>query len=192
VKPKPKPKLSTKRLTALPPVEPLREMVEFKTSPVWLNLGSGSTRYEGWLNVDVRSEVNPDHVADVVDLPFRDESVDLIYASHILEHMKDCRPLEEWHRVLKIGGRLIVAVPDILQAAAFLDAGIWDAKYFQANVYGSQVYGHDQKYFTHHQAFTSKLLIAEMTRYFTAVALGCDGTPRQPCYGEVVVQGTKN
>ena len=42
-----------------------------------------------------------------------DRSFDFVYASHILEHMRDPgKALLNWWRVLKPGGFLIVAVPD--------------------------------------------------------------------------------
>ncbi len=52
--------------------------------------------------------------ADVQEkLPFADLSQDCIIARHILEHCMDqVETLKNWNRVLKIGGRLIVAVPD--------------------------------------------------------------------------------
>lgn len=52
--------------------------------------------------------------ADVQEpLPFPDNSQDTIISRHILEHCLDVvETLKNWSRVLKIGGRLIVAVPD--------------------------------------------------------------------------------
>lgn len=52
--------------------------------------------------------------ADKLDM-FEDDSVDLIYSCHILEHFGRHQienVLKEWYRVLKIGGILRVAVPD--------------------------------------------------------------------------------
>lgn len=41
-----------------------------------------------------------------------DESFDYVYSSHCLEHMRDVRvALENWFRVVKKGGYLIVAIP---------------------------------------------------------------------------------
>ncbi len=57
-------------------------------------------------------------VADVVSdadkpLPFGDMSKDTIIARHILEHLLDTvSTLKEWNRILKMGGRMIIAVPD--------------------------------------------------------------------------------
>jgi predicted SAM-dependent methyltransferase len=56
-------------------------------------------------------------------IPFPDNSVELIYSSHVLEHFSYPIPmidlLRECHRILKVGGTLSVAVPD---ARIFLDA----------------------------------------------------------------------
>lgn len=50
---------------------------------------------------------------DCRDLPFKDGRLDFLHGSHILEDFQDWRPvLAEWDRVLKIGGFLIIAVPD--------------------------------------------------------------------------------
>lgn len=46
-------------------------------------------------------------------LPFVNNSLDFVYSSHLLEDYADWNPvLDEWVRVLKPGGRLIILVPD--------------------------------------------------------------------------------
>lgn len=46
-------------------------------------------------------------------LPFADLSVDTIIARHILEHITDTiETLWNWNRILKIGGRLLISVPN--------------------------------------------------------------------------------
>lgn len=60
---------------------------------------------------------------DIRSLPYEDSSVDAIYASHVLEHIPrgDTRnAVKEWARVLKPGGWIRVAVPDINYAAQLL------------------------------------------------------------------------
>lgn len=51
-------------------------------------------------------------------IPTRSESFDMVYMSHVIEHLGDFQTLrhalEEIHRVLKPGGHLIVAFPDYL------------------------------------------------------------------------------
>jgi ubiquinone/menaquinone biosynthesis C-methylase UbiE len=50
--------------------------------------------------------------ADAMRLPFRDASFDLVIALDILEHLPDDQAaLNEFHRILKPGGRVIATVP---------------------------------------------------------------------------------
>lgn len=69
---------------------------------------------QGFKTVDLRA--GADYQRDASDLSiFDDGSVDMIYASNILEHwsLQDTvKVLKEWARVLKKGGKLYVSVPD--------------------------------------------------------------------------------
>jgi predicted SAM-dependent methyltransferase len=72
-----------------------------------------------------------DHVADVRALPFIETgTIDLIYASHVLEHFgrrEHLEVLREWHRVLKPGGVLRLSVPDFAACAAlYYEQGLVD------------------------------------------------------------------
>jgi ubiquinone/menaquinone biosynthesis C-methylase UbiE len=81
-----------------------------------LNLGCGELLIPGFINCDL---YNPkaDVKCDVKSLPYEDNSVDEIYASHIIEHFdffEALKVLQEWKRVLKVGGKLVVETPDLL------------------------------------------------------------------------------
>jgi predicted SAM-dependent methyltransferase len=83
-----------------------------------VNLGSGDVPLEGFVNVDaLPGAPGVDVVADISErLPFDDGSVDLIYASHVLEHFSTADVpglLSDWRRVLRDGGTLLIAVPDL-------------------------------------------------------------------------------
>lgn len=53
-----------------------------------------------------------DHKVDIQKLPFPDQSFDVVYASHVLEHIRDdIKALSEIHRVLKADGIAILPVP---------------------------------------------------------------------------------
>lgn len=83
---------------------------------VYVNLGCGANTSEEFINVDTRPMPHIHHIHEVEHLPmFADGSVDLLYASHLLEHVprKNVHTtLKEWHRVLKAGGILRFGVHD--------------------------------------------------------------------------------
>lgn len=69
-----------------------------------LHLGCGKRYLPGFVHVDQVKHDHVDHVCDVRQLPFEDESVDLIYASHVIEYFDQHEVvgvLKEWRRVLK-------------------------------------------------------------------------------------------
>ncbi len=84
---------------------------------VMLNLGCCSKKLPGFINVDIRSEVQPDIVDNAFTLEkFDDESIDLIYCCHMLEHLsydESCQALYVWYTKLKKGGILRLSVPDL-------------------------------------------------------------------------------
>ena len=59
----------------------------------------------------------PDFICDITEkLPFKENSVDLIFSRETLEHLtyrELINHLIECHKVLKIGGRLRISVPDL-------------------------------------------------------------------------------
>lgn len=82
----------------------------------FVNLGCGTTNHPAFINVDAYP-YNHVHFIHAIDkLPmFDDGSVDLIYASHCLEHFKYQQidtVLREWAKKLKPGGILRLSVPD--------------------------------------------------------------------------------
>ena len=99
---------------------------------VKLNLASHGDNIPGFINIDFHDQ-SADLHADVTNLPFPDNSAEVIYASHILEHMRMgdyeaalanplnqrtvLETLAEWKRVLKPGGTLEIKVPDFNKCA---------------------------------------------------------------------------
>jgi len=82
-----------------------------------VNLGCGKRYHPEWINVDFYSDV-PEVMAHDLSggIPFQDESFDVVYHSHLIEHfsktgalrfMKDC------YRVLKTHGIIRVVAPDL-------------------------------------------------------------------------------
>jgi len=81
-----------------------------------LHLGCGRRYIPGFVHVDAVEYEHVDYVHVVERLPmFAENSADLIYTCHVLEHFRRSElraVLREWLRVLKPGGLLRTAVPD--------------------------------------------------------------------------------
>jgi len=81
-----------------------------------LHLGCGKRFAPGFIHIDAIDYPHVDHVCAIDNLSFIEEnSVELIYNCHVLEHYKRReteRVLREWFRVLRPGGTLRISVPD--------------------------------------------------------------------------------
>lgn len=86
--------------------------------------------------------------ADICDLPFKDDTFDVILCNHVLEHIpNDTKAIQELFRVMKPGGWGIFQIPqDINRAKTFEDDSITDKKE-RARVFGQydhvRIYGRD-------------------------------------------------
>lgn len=114
-----------------------------------LHLGCFHKKIHGYINVDIREDVNPDIVDDICVLnKFKTESVDEIYSCHVLEHTNRSdskKVIKRWYDVLKPGGLLRVSVPD-LQATFEHYICYKDLDVLQALLYGSQKHPYDFHY----------------------------------------------
>ena len=108
--------------------------------PIKLNLGCGSVRPKGWINTDSSLnahlqrmpligrfaqkmlktvEYNNNNVVYMnlnKPWPYKNNSVDIVYASHLFEHLTLASAglfLKESHRCLKPGGVIRIVVPDL-------------------------------------------------------------------------------
>jgi predicted SAM-dependent methyltransferase len=90
-----------------------------------LHLGCGKRDFgPEWFHID---GAEYPHVGshDITRLNFPDNTVDLIYASHVIEYFdrEEIFPLlAEWRRVLKPGGILRLAVPDFTAISLYYEA----------------------------------------------------------------------
>lgn len=78
------------------------------------NLGAGKIRWPGWRTVD--SDTKADVTCDLRRLTLPDASADRLVAIHVLEHLYpwETKPmLLEWKRVLKVGGQLVLELPNM-------------------------------------------------------------------------------
>ena len=82
----------------------------------YLNLGCGTRFHPDWINIDFVSSGEVMSCDLRKGIPFSDASCDVIYHSHLLEHLSRARAatfLQECYRVLKPGGILRIVVPDL-------------------------------------------------------------------------------
>ena len=86
--------------------------------------------------------------ADICDLPFGDDTFDLVFCNHVLEHIPDdTKAMQELFRVLKPGGMAILQIPqDLKRETTFADDSITDQKE-RAKIFGQydhvRIYGRD-------------------------------------------------
>ena len=86
--------------------------------------------------------------ADICDLPFADNSYDIILCNHVLEHIPDdTKAMQELYRVLKPGGMGIFQIPqDLNRETTFSDDSITNQKE-RAAIFGQydhvRIYGRD-------------------------------------------------
>ncbi len=82
-----------------------------------LNLGCGKVYKPGYINIDSGDRSVADEFWNIMDLPLKDASVDLVEADQVIEHFDWVNVrylLAECWRVLKPNGRLILETPDLL------------------------------------------------------------------------------
>lgn len=86
--------------------------------------------------------------ADICDLPFKDNTYDVILCNHVLEHIpNDQKAMQELYRVMKPGGWGIFQIPqDLDREHTFEDNSITDRKE-RARIFGQydhvRIYGRD-------------------------------------------------
>jgi hypothetical protein len=96
------------------------ELASHRGGPVkYVNLGCGNRYHTAWINFDIVAS-GPEVIAHDLrhGIPLPSDTCDVVYHSHVLEHLRRAEALSfmsECCRVLKPGGVLRVAVPDLEQ-----------------------------------------------------------------------------
>ena len=88
---------------------------------VKINLGSGHYKLDGWVNVDIDLDSNPDVGANLSGgLPFKEGVASLMHTEDFIDQLaleNAAGFLKECHRILAPGGVLRVLTPDMQQLA---------------------------------------------------------------------------
>ena len=81
-----------------------------------LNIG-GEQKKEGWKILNIQKKNDVDFIGDISDLSqFSENSVEEIYASHVVEHIEQSKVESTFkgiYRILKNNGKLYISVPDM-------------------------------------------------------------------------------
>lgn len=129
---------------------------------IYLNLGCGQHTSGEFINVDAVPHELTHYLSDITDLSmFPSNAVDLIYASHVIEHLPRNTlntVLKEWLRVLKPGGVLRFGVPNF---DALIEVYLYSNRSVESVV--GQLLGLNAPYDDHHTiwntAYAEKLLV---------------------------------
>jgi predicted SAM-dependent methyltransferase len=131
-----------------------------------INMGCGWRDFgNDWVHIDGGNYLHLDS-NDIFNLSYEDNSVDLIYTSHVIEYfdreeVKDV--LKEWIRVLKPDGILRLAVPNFSQMAMLYTEGIIQLENILGPLYGKMSMFNETIYHKTAYDFTSlKLLLEEL------------------------------
>ena len=110
--------------------------------PAVLDVGCGINKYPGSIGIDRIAASRADVLVDVDHLPypFRDRSFDQVRAVHVIEHVDDViRTMEEFHRLLRVGGSVYIATPHYTDFSSFCDP----THKWHLNSYSFRYFGED-------------------------------------------------
>jgi len=127
---------------------------------VKINIGCGPMVLDGWTNCDIQVSPKaprpPEILCDVKSIPLEDECADVVMALHLLEHFYQWEApavVQEWRRLLKPGGKLILELPNLEAACRNLLKGMKDQMSMWP-LYGDP--GHKDPYMCHRWGYTPK------------------------------------
>lgn len=131
-----------------------------------LNLGCGSKKLEGYINIDLYRDDADMNIDLRHGLPYPDGSVEEIFASHIIEHFSRKEwpiVIQDWYRVLAIDGKIHLECPEISKIAIDLLTGN-DIELSIMKLYGAQEAFGDGRGEYHKNGFTKELLRRDLEK----------------------------
>ena len=113
-----------------------------------LNLGCGTNKIPGFINVDIDPKVEPDNVFDFVGkFPYEDETVEEIVAYHVFEHIPKASHsaiYDEIYRVLQPDGNFTMSFPEFTSCYENWRGNYRGMKdFWEATMFGRQASPHD-------------------------------------------------
>lgn len=105
-----------------------------------LDVGCGVNKYPGAIGIDINPRTRADVLCnlDSFPYPFRDNSFDSVRAIHVIEHVSDVvRAMEEFHRLVRPGGSIVIVTPHYTDFSSFCDpTHRWHLNSFSLRYFG--------------------------------------------------------
>lgn len=139
-----------------------------------LNLGCGRDIKTGYINSDEKKLPGVEKVINLNSFPYpyKNESIDEIYMSHVLEHLEDdIRVLKECHRIIKKEGKVRLRVPFVWNTLSFTSTH----KHYYHAYYFNEFMKNDNDNYIHDFSFSNVITkyVFEKSKLFTwIVAFG--------------------
>jgi SAM-dependent methyltransferase len=89
-----------------------------------LDVGCGVNKFPGAIGIDINRSTAADVICDLdhFPYPFADHSFESLRAIHVIEHLTDViRAMEEFHRLVRPGGRVRIETPHYTDFSSFCD-----------------------------------------------------------------------
>jgi SAM-dependent methyltransferase len=107
-----------------------------------LDVGCGTNKYPGSIGVDRNPRTRADVLCDLdhFPYPFVSNIFDELRAVHVIEHVSDViRAMEEFHRLVRPGGRIFIVTPHYTDFSSFCDP----THKWHLNSYSFRYFGQD-------------------------------------------------
>ena len=128
----------------------VRGRLHIKSNKKKLHLGCGDNNIKNFINTDTINRVGEYHVNICLKLPFKNDSLEVIYSSHLVEHIyrkEFIKHIKECLRVLKPGGKVIIPTPGLKELVTIMYSYSPDKKlltdsfqqYFNDKITGSSM-----------------------------------------------------
>ena len=126
-----------------------------------LDVGCGINKYPGAIGIDRNPRSRADVICDLDRLPYplAGGVFDQVRAVHFIEHAQDViRTMEEFHRLLKPGGRIIILTPHYTDFSSFCDP----THRWHLNSFSFRYFGEDHAGFGYYSAITLREISARV------------------------------
>lgn len=153
-----------------------------------LNLGCGTEKITGAINVDMNPDNRPDVLFDIREpFPYSNDTCDKVFFFHCIEHIEKryhVRILQEIWRVLKPGGQLVISYPEFSSIIEHWKRDTNSKRdFWEATIFGRQLYPGD-----YHVCAMDTLSLVNI---LIGVGFECMHAPEPLCHYNTVVNCTK-